>query len=77
MTSHEAPELLEHNTWRDEQDYHSRHVMDLPEDAIQHGCLQEIHADTPIELTRKAVNNRAQVAMWTTGMSVPAAGDLA
>ncbi|MFI6909857.1 hypothetical protein ACIBKY_51955 [Nonomuraea sp. NPDC050394] len=65
----EAPQLLAHTTWRDDDGYHARYVTELPQDALANKCLQELHAPTAQELARAAVANRIRVAIWATGMN--------
>jgi hypothetical protein len=66
MTLPEAPALTRYRTWTDEEGFHARLLVELPESAIRYGCLQEIWARTELELTQEAVRNQVRVWAWET-----------
>ncbi|MEV6036086.1 hypothetical protein AB0L65_33365 [Nonomuraea sp. NPDC052116] len=57
-------ELLHYDTWADEEGYHARLFQELPRDALDYGCVQEIWATTETELIQEAARNRVKVWTW-------------
>lgn len=56
--------LLHYETWADDEGYHARLHQELPQDALDYGCVQEVSASTETELTQEAVRNRVKVWAW-------------
>lgn len=56
--------LLHYETWADDEGYHARLHQELPQDALDYGCVQEVSAASETELTQEAVRNRVKVWAW-------------
>lgn len=60
----QPPGLLHYKTWADEEGYHARLFQELPQDALDYGCVQEVWAMTETELIQEAARNRVRVWSW-------------
>lgn len=60
----QPPPLLLYETWSDEQGHHARLHQELPRDALDYGCVQEVQASNATELTQEAARNRIKVWAW-------------
>lgn len=56
--------LLHYETWVDDGGYHARLNQELPQDALDYGCVQEIGATTETALIQEAARNRVKVWTW-------------
>lgn len=63
----DPPSLLSYVTWSDEQGYYARYQETLTEQDLEAGCLQQVHAATPHELTVAAVRNRVRIMCRRSG----------
>lgn len=67
MSTREPPKLLGYETRVDDNGFHARHTVPLPDEAKQAGCVQELTAPTALGLTQAAVRNRVRIWVWQTG----------
>lgn len=71
------PDLTGYETWADGDGFHATYATVLPAEAIAYGrCLQEVHADTALELTQMSVRNRVRIWAWQAAQRSPKAGEL-